>query len=121
MNSINNLSVDFQTRTITVSSKFLRLSRVYGSPEYETMLRLMQDLPGFSLETRHAAKPARRPYMPSYDEMTARIQTTSSDPAEALQEFERMREFARMTGEGYMMVRAWFLDRYELHPLLTAV
>lgn len=119
MNSITNLSVDFQARTITVSNKFLRLSRVYGSCEYETMLRLMQDLPGFRLETRRSVRPARTPYMPSYDEMMARIQMTAQEPTEALQEFERMQEFAKTTGAGYMMVRAWFMDKYVLAPMVV--
>lgn len=121
MHSTKNLSVDFQSSTITVSNSFLRRSRVVDSPEYSTLLRLMQELPGFQLETRRPVKPASRPYMPSYNEMMTRIQMTADEPGEALQEFERMRESARMTGRGYMMVRAWFLDRYELHPLLTAV
>ena len=121
MNSTTNLSVDFQSHTITVSNSFLRRSRVVDSPEYSTLLRLMQELPGFQLETRRPARPSRTPYMPSYNEMMTRIRMTADAPAEALLEFERVREFARATGKGYMMVRAWFLDRYELQPLLTAV
>lgn len=121
MNSTNNLSVDFKTHTIMVSNKFLHLSRVFGSSEYETMLRLTHDLPGFRIETKHAARPASRPYMPSYNEMIVRIQATSSTPEEDLMEFEKIREFARMTGKGYMMVRSWFIDRYELSLLPTAI
>ena len=118
MQNTTNLSVDFQSHTITVSNSFLRRSRVVDSLEYSTLLRLMQELPGFQLETRRPARPSRMPYMPGYNEMMTRIRMTADAPAEALQEFERVREFARATGKGYMMVRAWFLDKYAPAPMV---
>ena len=68
MQNTTNLSVDFQSHIITVSNSFLRRSRVVDSPEYSTLLRLMQELPGFQLETRRLARPSRTPYMPGYNE-----------------------------------------------------
>ena len=50
--------------------------------------------------------------------MMTRTRMTADAPAEAMQEFERVREFARATGKGYMMVRAWFLDKYAPAPMV---
>jgi len=118
MFNTSNLSVDFRARTITVSQNFLRRSKQVDTPEYHTLLRMMKELPGFELTTRHAAKPSKAPYMPSYEEMLAQIRMTTGSPAEALQEFERIREFARNSGKGYMMVRAWFLGHFNPDPAI---
>ena len=67
MNSIRNLAVEFETRTITVSAKFLKQSRVYGSDEFHTMLNLTKELPGFEIRVRRVSKFAHRPFMPTYD------------------------------------------------------
>ena len=112
MNTVRNIAVEFETRTITVSAGFLRQSRVYDSVEFHTMLNLMNELPGFEICVRHISKPAHRPYMPSYDEMISRINMMEEDPAKALEDFEAIRECARISRKGYMMVRAWFIGRY---------
>jgi len=54
MNSIRNLAVEFETRTITVSAKFLKQSRIYGSDEFHTMLNLTKELPGFEIRVLRA-------------------------------------------------------------------
>ena len=115
MNSICNLAVEFETRTITVSAKFLKQSRVYGSDEFHTMLNLTKELPGFEIRVRRVSKFAHRPFMPTYDMMIARIRM-AEDPSKALEEFEAVREYARVSRKGYMMVRSWFIDKYDHRP-----
>lgn len=66
MNSVRNLAVDFDTRTITVSPRFLQQSRVYDSHEFNTLLRLTKELPGFEIHVRRVSRTTHRPYMPSY-------------------------------------------------------
>lgn len=115
MNSIRNLAVEFETRTITVSAKFLKQSRVYGSDEFHTMLNLTKELPGFEIRVRRVSKFSHRPFMPTYDMMIARIRM-AEDPSKALEEFEAVREYARVSRKGYMMVRSWFIDKYDHRP-----
>jgi hypothetical protein len=116
MNSIRNLAVEFETRTITVSAKFLKQSRVYGSDEFHTMLNLTKELPGFEIRVRRVSKFAHKPFMPTYEEMNTRIRMTAEDPMKALEEFEAVREYARVSRKGYMMVRSWFIDKYDHRP-----
>ena len=115
MNSIRNLAVEFETRIITVSAKFLKQSRVYGSDEFHTMLNLTKELPGFEIRVRRVSKFAHRPFMPTYDMMIARIRM-AEDPSKDLEEFEAVREYARVSRKGYMMVRSWFIDKYDHRP-----
>ena len=109
-NSIN-LSIDFMSRTITVSKKFLKQSRIYGSRECDTMLSIMKDFPNFSIQERQTLRHIRKPYMPTYDAMTARIRM-AEDPDKAMDEFFAVRDYARQSGKGYMMVHSWFIKTY---------
>ena len=112
MTSVRNVAVDFESRFITVSAKFLQQSRVYGSAEFHTMLNLTKELPGFEIRVRRAPRLARKPYMPTYDEMIARIRM-AADPEKVMEEFDAMREYARSSRKGYMMVRSWFIEKYS--------
>lgn len=116
MISVRNVAVEFDTRTITVSAQFLRQSRVYDSCEFHTMLRLTKELPGFEIRVRRLPKFAHKSFMPTYEEMNARIRMTAEDPMKALEEFEAVREYARVSRKGYMMVRSWFIDKYDHRP-----
>jgi len=101
--------------TITVSARFLRQSHVYDSDEFTALLRLTKELRGFEIRVRCAPRLAHRLYMPTYDEMIARIRITSDNATNALEEFEAIRECARVSRRGYMMVISWFVDTYGCH------
>ncbi len=116
MTSVRNVAIEFESCTITVSAKFLQRSRVYDSYEFHTMLRLTKELPGFEIRVCRAPRLVHKPYMPTYDEMIARIRMTAEDPMKALEEFETVREYARVSRKGYMMVRSWFIEKYNHHP-----
>ena len=116
MTSVRNVAIEFESRSITVSAKFLQQSRVYGSAKFHTMLNLTKELPGFEIRVRRAPRLVHKPYMPTYDEMTVRIRMTAEDPMKALEEFDAVREYARVSRRGYMMVRSWFIEKYDHRP-----
>lgn len=107
-----NMKVDFMTRTIIVSKKFMNQASKVGTPEYDLMLRMYRELPTFSITMKATVRSAYRPVQPTYSAMQEYIQIADPNPEAAMDEFQQTRQMARMTKNGYSLVRRWFLEKY---------
>jgi len=107
-----NMKVDFIHRTIIVSKKFMNQASKVGTSEYELMLRMTRELPTFTIAMKEIARSTHRPFQPTYSAMEAYIQLVETDVAAAMDEFQEVRQMARLTMKGYSLVRRWFLEKY---------
>ena len=105
-----NCVVHFDTRTLVVSRSFLKKASVPVSQEYEMLAHLTKLHPDFTVKVKAAA--TRTPqFMPTYDDMLHYIHR-QSDSAKLVEEFDAVRQMARMHNSAYMYVRRWFLTQF---------
>ena len=107
-----NMKVDFMHRTIIVSKKFMNQASKVGTSEYDLMLRMYRELPTFAITMKETARSTYRPVQPTYSAMQEYIQIADPNPEAAMDEFQQARQMARMTKNGYSLVRRWFLEKY---------
>ena len=105
-----NCVVRFDTRTLVVSRSFLKKASVPFSDEYDIMARLTKQHPDFNIEVK-AAAPRKPQFMPTYNDMLDYIHR-QNDSAKLVEEFDAVRQMARMYNSAYMHVRHWFLMRF---------
>ena len=105
-----NCVVCFDTRTLVVTRYFLKQASVPFSEEYNMLAHLTKQHPDFTVEVKAAA--SRKPqFMPTYNDMLDYIHR-QSDSAKLVEEFDAVRQMARMHNSAYMYVRRWFLMRF---------
>ena len=105
-----NCVVRFDTRTLVVTRYFLKRASVPFSQEYDMLAHLTKQHPDFTVEVKVTAH--RKPqFMPTYDDMLGYIHR-QSDAAKLVEEFNAVRQMARMYNSAYMYVRRWFLMRF---------
>ena len=105
-----NCFVCFDTRTLAVSRSFLKRASVPFSQEYDMLAHLTKQHPDFTVKVK-AAAPRTPQFMPTYDDMLHYIHR-QSDSAKLVEEFDAVRQMARMYNSAYMYVRRWFLMRF---------
>ena len=105
-----NCVVCFDTRTLVVSRRFLKWASVPFSTEYEMLARLTKQHPDFTVKVK-ASAPRKPQFMPTYNDMLDYIHR-QNDSAKLVEEFDAVRQMARMYNSAYMYVRRWFLMRF---------
>ena len=105
-----NCVVCFDTRTLLVSHSFLKKASVPFSQEYDMLAHLTKQHPDFTVKVK-AAAPRTPQFMPTYDDMLHYIHR-QSNAAKLVEEFDAVRQMARMHNSAYMYVRRWFLMRF---------
>ena len=106
-----NCKVDFTTKRIIVSRKFLENSQKVYSEEFRTMIELQKMLPTFRIETMN--RRSHRPKNPTYNQMKMFIEM--QDDADALlEEFHKVRMQGCTTNSAYLFVLKWFKNRFEM-------
>ena len=105
-----NCVVRFDTRTLVVTRYFLKRASVPFSQEYDMLAHLTKQHPDFTVEVKVTAH--RKPqFMPTYDDMLGYIHR-QSDAAKLVEEFNAVRQMARMYESADMHGRRWFLTQF---------
>ena len=108
--SNTNCKIDFMNKEIQITKRFYKESQAIGTEAFRTMLDLQAKLPSFRIRLQEV--PKCHPYMPTYYQMEDTIRAIAQDPDVELREWEHVRNMARLTGQGYNMVRRWFVEKY---------
>lgn len=104
-----NCKIDFMNKEIRITKRFYKESKTMGTEAFDMMLTLQTQLPNFRIRLQEA--PKCHPFMPTYYQMVDTIRSMSQDPDAELREWEQVRDMARLTGQGYNMVRRWFVSK----------
>ena len=102
--------ISFTHSTIYVSKKFLIQASKPFSEEYLVLTKLRKDHPDYRVET--IKKQPSKIFMPTFEEMMMRMEA-HPERDNLMLEFEHIRRMATATGNGYMFVRNWFIDRIK--------
>lgn len=108
---MKNCVVNFVTKEIIVSKKFLKKAESFHSEEYNEMLALMNELPNFTIKTKEVC---RRNCKSMYKGLTyaAMRKYLMMNSSEHLETFEQLMNY----GCSYFQVREWFLRTCPYYP-----
>lgn len=97
--------VNFITKEIIATKKFLKQAEMFGSPEYRELIEVMKDLPNFTVRAREIYRPCNCVSYKglTYDYMRRYLEENN---VEQLEMFESLREI----GYKYFEIKGWFLS-----------
>ena len=101
--------IDFAANTVTITKGFAQKANDMNGAEFETLMKLREM--GLRIVNAPAKAKPRRRNMITYDMMIHHM----NNMAEAegyLEEFDAVRQMARMYNSAYMYVRRWFLTQF---------
>ena len=102
---------------IILSKDFLMKAGCLDTKEFQEMRKLREQLPGYEMEEyKIAQNPNKQTYgRLTYDTMKSLI--LGKEPEETvdatLEEFEKVKKYAKAHKAAYVYVKKWFLDRYS--------
>ena len=108
----NNCKVDFINKEIIITRKFYTAAQRFGTQEFETMCQLQEKMPNFRVVLQPVRKSTSRTWQPTYSQMSDIIRIKTHDE-EAISKLHEVIALARACGQGYSMVRRWFLESYR--------
>ncbi len=108
----SNCKVDFIAREIRVTKSFYKAAQIPDTNEFCKMIELQAKLPGYIIVFQDRPITAKKIWYPTYSQMVDYVKSVTNEDKDALAELHDAIMIARMTGEGYNMVRRWFFDRY---------
>ncbi len=111
MNKTTGYSIDFASKTITITKRFGKAASVFGSEEFNTMQRLLKDFEGFKVVYKTIEKKANKKSYAGLD-IDEMKRFLASNPAE-LERLEKVIEIASNKRGKYAIVKKWFLDNFK--------
>lgn len=101
-----------EEKVIYCRKQFLIQAGQFGTEEFDTMEKMMEDFPGFKIEEFHIQKSSEKK---SYGKLTYEVMRTFIEcyaGTEALKEFEMVRKLSKAHKGAYAFVKSWFLKKY---------
>lgn len=114
----NEMIINKEKRTLTVSKDFMMKAGQFGTPEFEKALEAKQNFPGYTLVVRTIKRNSEKwTYGKlTYDEMEKFIAGHETDEEvrkAKLEEFALMKKWAKTQRAAYAKMKQWFLDQYK--------
>ena len=111
MTTNRNCKINFMTKEIIVSKKFLNASSNPCSAECELLGSLAQRYPDYRITLMPAPITYNRPISYTYQKMFTFI-LDQDNATELLEEYERVRALSRCQRSPYAYVLHWFKNRF---------
>lgn len=112
MRKNNNYTINFETRTITITKKFGKEASEFGTKAFEIMKQLREEFPDFQIAYKTIQKKENKE---SFKGLTLvemeRFIAERSD--EELEYFKKVVEVADCRQGKYAIIKKWFLDNYK--------
>ena len=108
-NKNNNITVNHEDNTLTVSKAFYKKASAFGSDEYYALRAAKQENEGYSIVFKTSDKKTYHGL--SFKTMEAYIKT-QPDSENRLMEFEAVKRIAEIKGGKYPLTKKWFLMTY---------
>ena len=109
--------IDRVNKTITVSRNDLIAAGQFGTPEFEQMMRMRTEFPGYTIVEHHIKRNAdKQTYGKlTYDVMEGFIESHETDAQKRvvmLKEYETIKKISKTQRAAYAFVKKWFLGKY---------
>lgn len=113
---MKNYEISYENCTVTLSASFLRKTSTLGTKEYQEMLQLRRDLPGFQFQKAEVEKKTASKYKNlTYKHMREYIAASIADEAEAkamLGQMKKVEALSKVQANPYKYVHGWFIKRF---------
>ena len=113
---MKNYEISFENCTVTLSASFLRKASTLGTKEYQEMLQLRHDLPGFQFQKAEVEKKTASKYKNlTYKHMREYIAASIADEAEAkamLGQMKKVEALSKVQTNPYKYVHDWFIKQF---------
>ena len=109
--------IDRVNKTITVSRNDLIAAGQFGTPEFEQMMRMRTEFPGYAIvEHKIKRNDDKQTYGKlTYDVMEGFIESHETDAQKRvvmLKEYETIKRISKTQRAAYAFVKKWFLGKY---------
>lgn len=113
---MKNYEISFEKCTVTLSASFLRKASTLGSKEYNEMLQLRRDLPGFQFQKAETEKKTASKYKNlTYKHMREYIAASIADEVESrkmLDQMKKVESLSKVQANPYKYVHDWFIKQF---------
>ena len=113
---MKNYEISYENCTVTLSASFLRKASTLGTKEYQEMLQLRRDLPGFQFQKAEVEKKTASKYKNlTYKHMREYIAASIVDEAEAkamLDQMKKVESLSKVQANPYKYVHDWFIKQF---------
>ena len=113
---MKNYEISFENCTVTLSANFLRKASTLGTKEYQEMLQLRHDLPGFQFQKAEVEKKTASKYKNlTYKHMREYIAASIAEEAEAkamLGQMKKVEALSKVQTNPYKYVHDWFIKQF---------
>ena len=113
---MKNYEISYENCTVTLSASFLRKASTLGTKEYQEMLQLRHDLPGFQFQKAEVEKKTASKYKNlTYKHMREYIAASIADEAEAkamLSQMKKVEALSKVQANPYKYVHDWFIKQF---------
>lgn len=106
--------VDFINNKIILTKKFYKAASILNSSEYNIMIQLRTQNPGFEIVLKEIKKKeGKKSYRNlTYANMREYIITREGEKSETVAEFDRVMALSKIQAGPYAYVKTWFLKKY---------
>ena len=114
MTKTQQCEVDFINSKIVLTKKFYKAATTLNTPEYNTLLQLRTQNPGYEIVLKEIKKKeGKKSYRNlTYKNMEEYIITLEGEESENLKEFNNVLKLSKVQAGPYAYVKTWFLKRY---------
>lgn len=114
MTKSQQYEVDFINSKIILTKKFYKAATTLNTPEYNTLLQLRTQNPGYEIVLKEIKKKeGKKSYRNlTYKHMEEYIITLEGEESETLKEFNNVLKLSKVQAGPYAYVKAWFLKKY---------
>ena len=113
---MKNYEISYENCTVTLSASFLRKASTLGTKEYQEMLQLRHDLPGFQFQKAEVEKKTASKYKNlTYKHMREYIAASIAEEAEAkamLGQMKKVEALSKVQTNPYKYVHDWFIKQF---------
>ena len=113
---MKNYEISFENCTVTLSASFLRKASTLGTKEYQEMLQLRHDLPGFQFQKAEVEKKTASKYKNlTYKHMREYIAASIAEEAEAkamLGQMKKVEALSKVQTNPYKYVHDWCIKQF---------
>ena len=113
---MKNYEISYENCTVTLSASFLRKASTLGTKEYQEMLQLRRDLPGFQFQKAEVEKKTASKYKNlTYKHMREYIAASFVNEPEAkamLDQMKKVEALSNVQANPYQYVHDWFIKQF---------
>ena len=113
---MKNYEISFENCTVALSASFLRKASTLGTKEYQEMLQLRRDFPGFQFQKAEVEKKTASKYKNlTYKHMREYIAASIAEEAEAkamLGQMKKVEALSKVQTNPYKYVHDWFIKQF---------